>query len=264
MKEVLTCPPTFYTVNYEINPWMDVKVKPDKLKASIQWKNFYNLLSSQLGITVHKIAPKAGLPDMVFTANAGLVLKNKFIESNFRFPQRQKEAKFFSSWFHKRGYEIISLPDNHFFEGEGDALIMADTLIAGFRFRSDIHSHRFIGESIGKKVISLELVNSRFYHLDTCFCPLDPETAMYYPGAFDSYGKKSLNYLIPNLIKMGKKDAMNFCCNAVVRGKNIILNHCSSILKNRLENLGFHVYCLDFSEFIKAGGSSKCLTLNLA
>jgi len=93
---------------------------------------------------------------------------------------------------------------------------------------------------------------------------LDPETALYYPGAFDSYGKKSLNYLIPNLIKMGKKDAMNFCCNAVVSGKNIILNHCSGILKNRLENLGFHVYCLDFSEFIKAGGSSKCLVLYLA
>lgn len=260
MSTILMCSPTFYTVNYEINPWMHIKLKPDKQKAAVQWKNYYNLLV-KLKINVHQIKPNPNLPDMVFTANAGLIFKNKFIVSNFRFPQRQKEAKLFSLWFKKKGYEIISLPEKYFFEGEGDALIIADTLIAGFRSRSDIHSHRSIGEIINKQVISLELINPDFYHLDTCFCPLNNKTAIYYPGAFDKYGKKALNNLIPNLIKVSKKEAANFCCNAVVIGKNIVLNNCSNKFKSRLESLGFNVHCLNFSEFIKAGGSSKCLVL---
>ena len=256
------CPPTYYTVNYEINPWMNVRSKPDKHKAPIQWKNYQKLLA-KLKIKVHKIMPRPGLPDMVFTANAGLLIKKQFIVSNFRYPQRQGEAKFFSQWFKRRGHEVVNLPENLFFEGEGDALIFGDTLVAGFRFRSDIHSHRYIGAIIRKRVVSIELVNSNYYHLDTCFCPLNNETAMYYPGAFDKYGKKALTHLVPNLIKISKKDAMNFCCNALVSGKKIIMNNCTGKLKNRLEQIGFKVYCLDFSEFIKAGGSSKCLALYL-
>ncbi len=262
MTELLMCPPTYFTVDYEINPWMHVETKPDKEKSTIQWNNYFNLLE-KLKIKVHTIRPQRGLPDMVFTANAGQLFKNKFIVSNFRFPQRQGEAKLYSSWFEKKGYEVISLPKNMFWEGEGDALIIADNLVAGFRFRSDIHSHRFIGKIIEKRVISLELINANFYHLDTCFCPINNETAIYYPGAFDSYGKKALKNLIPNLINVNKKDAMNFCCNALVSGKNIILNKCSNGLKIKLENLGMNVHCLVFSEFMKAGGSSKCLALYL-
>ena len=256
------CPPTYYTVNYEINPWMNVRVKPDKEKAPLQWKNYCDLLT-KLKIKVHTIKPRPSLPDMVFTANAGLLFKKKFIVSNFRYPQRQGEAKYFSQWFKRRGYEVITLPRDYLFEGEGDALIIGDTLVAGFRFRSDIHSHRFIGDIIGKRVVSLELVNSNFYHLDTCFCPLNKDTAMHYPKAFDKYGIKVLNHLIPTLIKIRTKDAMNFCCNALVSGKKIIMNNCTGKLKDQLEGLGFKVYCLDFSEFIKAGGSSKCLALYL-
>ena len=262
MTKLLMCPPAYYTVNYEINPWMNIRVKPDKEKALTQWKNYYNLLS-KLKIKVHKIKPRPGLPDMVFTANAGLLFNKKFIVSNFRYPQRQGEAKCFSQWFKKRGYEVITLPKNYLFEGEGDALIIGDTLVAGFRFRSDIHSHRYIGDVIGKRVISLELITSNFYHLDTCFCTLNKETSMYYPAAFDRYGKKVLNNLISNLIKINNKDAMNFCCNALVSGKKIVMNNCTGKLKGRLEDIGFKVYCLDFSEFIKAGGSSKCLALYL-
>lgn len=262
MTEVLVCPPAYYTVDYEINPWMHVRNKPDRELADSQWEAYYGLLGS-LGITVHKIKPEEGLPDMVFTANAGLVSGNSFIVSNFRYPQRQKEAAIFASWFKKRGYEIISLPEKHYFEGEGDALTFADIIIAGFRFRSDINSHRYIGEIIGKRVISLELIDPDFYHLDTCFFTLNDETALYYPEAFDSYGKKVLNHHIPHLIGMGKKDAVNFCCNALVSGGNVIMNRCTNRLKDQLEDLGFNVHQLNFSEFIKAGGSAKCLALYL-
>ena len=114
MTELLVCHPAYYTVDYEINPWMHVEVKPNKKKAILQWNNYYNLLN-ELSIKVHKIKPESGLPDMVFTANAGLIVKNKFIVSNFRFPQRQNEAQYYSRWFKRRKYDVIYLPKNHFF-----------------------------------------------------------------------------------------------------------------------------------------------------
>lgn len=260
VKNILMCPPTYYTVRYEINPWMNVDVKPNKEKTSNQWKELYKVLKG-LNINIYLIKPNPHLPDMVFTANGGLAYGNKFIVSNFRYPQRQKEAEIFSSWFKRKGFEIYSLPKDYYFEGEGDAFIIGDNIIAGFRFRSDIHSHNLIAEIIGKRVISLELINPNFYHLDTCFCPLDNETAIYFPGAFDNYGIKAITSLMPNTIKVGKRDAMNFCCNAVVYKKDIIMNRPSNKLKLQLEDMGFKVYYLDFSEFIKAGGSSKCLVL---
>ncbi len=262
MTELLLCPPTYYTVDYEINPWMHIHNKPDRELAESQWTAFYRLLT-ELKVTVHRIDPKPGLPDMVFTANGGLVFGNKFIVSNFRHAERAKEAPVFASWFKNRGYEVVHLPRDRYFEGEGDALMFGDTLVAGFKFRSDIHSHRYIGEVIGRRVISLELASPNFYHLDTCFCPLNDETAIYYPEAFDSYGREVLKHIIPNLIEVGRKDAMNFCCNAVVSGKNVIMNNCSAELRRRMETLGLNVFQLSFSEFIKAGGSSKCLSLYL-
>jgi len=260
MNHILLSPPDFYTVDYEINPWMHIREKPDRGLAIEQWNYFYDFLTA-LGLKVEFIDPVQGLPDMVFTANGGLVYGNKFIVSNFRHKERQGESALFENWFKERGYEIIKLPEEHFFEGEGDAFVVNDTLVAGFKFRSDIHSHKYIGELLSKRVLSLELIQPEFYHLDTCFCPLDDKSALYYPAAFDDYGKKALNHLIPTLIPVDGDDALNFCCNAVVRGKDIVMNNCSEELKTRLTERGYNIHQFDFSEFIKAGGSAKCLTL---
>jgi len=260
MNHILLSPPDFYTVDYEINPWMHVREKPVRGLAIEQWEYFYSFLKT-LGMRVEIISPAEGLPDMVFTANGGLVYGNKFIVSNFRCRERQGESELFENWFRERGYEIINLPKSHYFEGEGDAFIIADTLVAGFKFRSHIHSHRFIGELLDKRALSLELIQPEFYHLDTCFCPLDDNSALYYPAAFDDYGLKALAYLIPDLIAVGDDDALNFCCNAVVRDRDIIMNNCSDGLKSRLSERGYRIHTFDFSEYIKAGGSAKCLTL---
>jgi len=260
MNHILLSPPDFYTVDYEINPWMHVREKPDRAMAIEQWEYFYDFLKA-LGLTVEIIPPAKGLPDMVFTANGGLVYGNKFIVSNFRHKERQGESRLFEKWFKERNYEIIKLPEEFFFEGEGDAFIVNDTLIAGFKYRSDIQSHKFIGELLDKSVLSLELIKPEFYHLDTCFCPLDDKTALYHPDAFDDYGKKALAHLIPNLIAVDGEDAMNFCCNAVVCGKDIVMNNCTDNLKASLSEKGYNVHQFDFSEYIKAGGSAKCLTL---
>jgi N-dimethylarginine dimethylaminohydrolase len=147
--------------------------------------------------------------------------------------------------------------------GEGDALFFGETLIAGYRYRSDIKAHLDVGRIIDREVLSVELVNPDYYHLDTCFCPLDDTSALYFPKAFDDYGKKVLDRIVPNLVPVSGEDARRFCCNAVVRNRDMILNTCSKTLQKILENLGFTLCLSEFSEFIKAGGSSKCMVLML-
>ena len=260
MMEVLMCRPEYYTVSYKINPWMNPLRKPEKSMADHQWNALYQVLK-KTGMKIRLIPPEPFLPDMVFTANGGLVFDNIFILSNFRHPERQPETARFQAWAQAKGFDVRCLPQGHYFEGEGDALVFGEILVAGFRFRSDIRSHLHVGMILQREVLSVELVDPDYYHLDTCFCPLDPASALYYPDAFDEYGKKVLERTVPNLIPVSTEDARRFCCNAIVSGKSVIMNHCSTALKEILENLGFTLYLLEFSEFMKSGGSSKCMVL---
>jgi N-dimethylarginine dimethylaminohydrolase len=218
---------------------------------------------AELGVSVDLIEPVRGLPDLVFTANAGLVYKNCFILSRFRFGVRQGEEACFEKWARNRELEIVPLPAGYNFEGAGDALFCGDTLFAGYRFRSDVRSHQWIGERLGLEVLPLELIDPRFYHLDTCFCPLAPDLAMYYPGAFDEYGGSVLRDRIPHLIEVAAEEAISFSCNAVVVGQTVILNDGAPKLAVTLKERGFAVRPLSFEEFIKSGGSAKCLTLRV-
>jgi N-dimethylarginine dimethylaminohydrolase len=156
------------------------------------------------------------------------------------------------------------LPQDHFFEGAGDGLFLGDNLFAGYRIRSDIQAHRIISEILGIRVLSLELVDERFYHLDTCFCPLDEERALYYPMAFDEYGLKVIERFVPKPLPVCDGDALRFGCNAVVIQKHVVLHRGCDELKAMLTGEGFEVHELDLSEFLKAGGSAKCLTLRIA
>ena len=258
--EILVCPPTYYTVDYEINPWMDIKDQPDSTKAQNQWLRMVNYYQN-LSLKIHQIKPLPKLPDMVFTANAGLICGNNFIASNFRHPQRQPEKELFINWFKKKNFKVHQLSSEYFFEGQGDALFVNDVLFAGYRFRSDIQTHQQISQIINREVISLELVNSEFYHLDTCFCPLGDNAALYYPGAFDEYGNKVIKNMIPNLIPVSENDARKFCCNAMVIDKKIIANEMSKTLRNQLSNSGFKIIEMGTDNFMKAGGSIKCMSL---
>lgn len=263
MTEVLMCAPDYYTVSYKINPWMNPRRKPDKASAAGQWSALYETLL-EIGVKVSLVNQVPDLPDMVFTANAGLVFNRDFILSNFRYPQRRPESAYFKNWAESVGMKVRYLPPDHYFEGEGDALFFKDTLVAGYRIRSDIRSHLQVSRIIEREVLSVELVNPDYYHLDTCFCPLDDTSALFYPGAFDGYGQKVLERIVPNLIPLSKQDARKFCCNAVVVAGNIIMNRCSNSLQESLKSLGFVLHLLEFDEFIKAGGSSKCMVLFLS
>lgn len=260
--KVLMCSPEYYGIEYEINPWMDIKNQPDRKSALKQWGSLYNKLVS-FGAGVELIMPVKHMPDMVFTANAGFVVDNKVILSNFRYPERRGEEFYFKKWFEENGYEVIRLDNRFYFEGEGDLLSAGDTLYAGYHFRSDIFSHQEIAKIVDREVISLELVDRRFYHLDTAFAPLSQDSVMYVPDAFDEYASIVIKERFNNVIEIGMESALNFAANAVVFKDKIITSGINGHLLNDLKKIGFDVFSLDLSEFIKAGGAAKCLVLYL-
>jgi N-dimethylarginine dimethylaminohydrolase len=262
MPHILMCPPDFYGIEYEINPWMSRSRQADRELAAEQWQGLVVILQG-LGVKVSLLTPQKGLPDLVFTANAALIHKQRAILSHFRHEQRQGEEAICEDWFGANGFAVQRLPVGRFFEGAGDALYCGDTLIAGYRIRSDVHAQQLVGQLTDSRVIPLELVDGHYYHLDTCFCPLAPGKAIYFPGAFDDYGRMALQELVPELIPVAAEEAHSFACNAVVVGTSVVTNTGCPNLHRDLASCGFSPIATPLSEFVKAGGSAKCLTLRL-
>ena len=259
---ILMCPPDYYGVEYEINPWMNVERKVNHTVAVRQWNDLHRILA-ELDVRISLLDPVKGLPDLVFTANAAMIYQHQAILARFRHAQRQGEETHNEAWLSRHEFDVRTLPDEMNFEGAGDALFCGDTLFSGYRIRSDARSHQQVGEMVGCRVIPLELVDTYFYHLDTCFCPLAPDAAIYYPAAFDDYGRRVLSDLVPNLIEVEEEDARAFGCNAVVVGDAVVTNTGCEWLVEQLRAEGFTTVATPLSEFVKAGGSAKCLTLRL-
>jgi len=262
----LMCPPDLYDVDYVINPWMEGNIHKASREAAVeQWQALYALLADKA--EVEKITPQPGLPDMVFTANAGVVVEKKFVLSRFLPRERQGEEAHFKKWFKKHGFEVFELPPDLPFEGAGDALMDREglSLWAGYGFRSELDSHPHLARWLDIEVISLRLIDPRFYHLDTCFCPLDGGWLLYYPQAFDAYSNRSIEQRIPTekRIAVSEADAARFACNAVNIDGRIIVNQVSPELRGRLAAAGFEAIETPLNEFMKSGGGAKCLTLRL-
>ena len=258
---ILMCPPDFYGIEYEINPWMKRDVPSDRELAATQWTALRTILT-QLGADIRLMDPVPGLPDLVFTANAGLVWKDVVFLSNFRHGPRQGETPVDDAWFQSQGFATEKLPDGLNFEGAGDALFCGDTLFGGYLIRSNAAAIQWLGRRMGCRVIPLQLVDERFYHVDTCLCPVARDTAIYYPGAFDDYGRRALQS-IPRLIAVAPEEAARFACNAVAVGKHVVMNTGCPRLESDLQAAGFETHSTPLDEFLKAGGSAKCLTLRL-
>ena len=259
-RTLLLCPPEYYGIEYEINPWMHKERGADRPVTAMQWRTLYETLL-QLGAEVELIAPRPGLPDMVFTANAGLVVDQRAIVSNFRHKERQGETEHFGRWFERRGFEVVRLHEGLIFEGEGDALFCGDVLFCGYRFRSDIRSHEKLGTLLKRLVVSVELVDDRFYHLDTCFCPLPDGSAVWFPGAFDTYAQGAIRQHVRELIDVSEDEAARFACNAVVLEREIIMPAGCPQLEQALGERGYRTHPVMMSEFLKSGGACKCLVL---
>jgi len=182
---------------------------------------------------------------------------------NFRHDVRRGEAAYFENWFASRNFEILNLPEQNYFEGEGDLLMCADVMFAGYPMRSSTNSHQGIADIIQRQVLSLKLTSDWFYHLDTCFCPLSRSEAIYFPAAFDAEALELLNNRIRTLIPVTEEEARRFACNAIVVEKNVIMNDGCPKIRGQLESLGFCVFEIPLTEFIKSGGSAKCLVLKI-
>jgi len=266
MSRLLVCPPDHYQIAYEINPWMDVKRGADPTVARVQWNALAAVLEKNCGATLERIVPVAGLPDMVFTTNAGIVAGRMVVLSQFRYPERQPEETPFERWFQEHGYQVKRLPPGLYFEGAGDMLGTRDVWFGGYLQRTDVRAYRHVGEFLGREILPLELVDPRFYHLDTCFCPLSGGEVIWFPGAFDRYGQAAVMEHFPaeKRIAVPEEEAVRFACNAVCVRKHVVIPEGSPATMERLERLGYATHAVGLSEFIKSGGASKCLTLALA
>ncbi|MBR8828684.1 MAG: TIGR00300 family protein [Gomphosphaeria aponina SAG 52.96 = DSM 107014] len=262
----LMCAPDHYDVDYVINPWMDGNVhKSSRARAVEQWNKLYHILKDNA--IVDLVGPQKGWPDMVFTANAGLVLGNNVVISRFYHKERQGEEPYFKEWFAQQGFNVYELPKDLPFEGAGDALLDREGrwLWAGYGFRSELYSHSYLAKWLDIEVLSLRLTDERFYHLDTCFCPLTGGYLLYYPPAFDGYSNRLIEMRVPEekRIPIEEPDAVNFACNAVNINSIVVMNKVSDYLKVRLADVGFQVIETPLTEFLKAGGAAKCLTLRV-
>lgn len=261
-RHILMCEPVHFRIDYEINPWMrrsNAVLGPEALQ---QWRSLREVLR-KLDVAVELVEQGPAVPDMTFTANAGIVIGTRYVPSNFRFPERQAEAALFTTWFLEHGYEVEPIHEPHYWEGEGDVLPAGEHIFAGHRFRTEERALDHLDELLGRPVVRLELVDPRFYHLDTCFCPLGDGRAMYYPPAFSDAARTALAERIPDLIAVPREEAERFACNALVVDDAVVMNAGCDATRSALSTRGLHPIETPTDEFIKAGGSVKCLVLML-
>jgi N-dimethylarginine dimethylaminohydrolase len=256
------CPPEHFGVLYEINSWMHTEVAVDGDRAREQWDTLVAALRWAGGEIELRPAGE-GVPDLVLTANAGVVNGRQFVPARFRHPERQGETPHDVEWFASRGWQVDELPEGVAHEGAGDALPFAGVLVSGYRMRTDAASHAYLSALTGAAVRSVELVDPRLYHLDITFCPLDDRRAIVAPCAWDAYGARVMEALVPEPLVLDQDQAYAFVCNSVVVGRTVVMPSCPVPVGRQLEAWGFDVVVVDVGEFQKAGGACRCLTLAL-
>jgi N-dimethylarginine dimethylaminohydrolase len=270
-RTVLMCRPDHFTVSYRINPWMHPEDPTDTSLAVQQWQVLYDTYIG-LGFDVHLIDPVEGLPDMVYAANGGFVLDNIAYGASFTYPQRQPEGPAYMDWFGEEGFDV-RIPKN-VNEGEGDFLLVGNVILAGTGFRSASNSHEELADIYGREVVTLELVNPSFYHLDTAIAVLDPQPGFvsadgsgpniaYLPSAFNEQGLAILRERFPDAILVGEEDAKVLGLNSFSDGYNVVIASRAKDFERQLRERGYNPIGVDLSELLLGGGGVKCCTLEL-
>lgn len=273
---ILMCAPDHFEVSYTINPWM----RPDSWQSQAEllgarssqgWHRLTEILRG-LGVALEMVPPVAGLPDLVFTANAAVVLDGKALVASFRHKQRQGETKVYRQAFDAllaRGIlsEVHDMPEGLVLEGAGDCVWdpVRDCFWLGYGQRSDEAAAAVVRDLFGFAVQPLRLIDPRFYHMDTCLCPLTGGEVLYYPNAFDAEGQAIIaeHFGRDNLIAAPEADACGFAVNAVNIGRDIVLATVTPALRAMLEERGYRLHETPISDFNLSGGSAFCLTLKL-
>jgi N-dimethylarginine dimethylaminohydrolase len=272
----LMCAPEHFAVSYAINPWMDPAEWARERgvhaqTAQQQWRALYHGLARR-GAAIELVRPAPGVPDLVFTANAAVVLDRKALLARFRHPQRQREEPHFATAFERlkaRGLidRIERLPAGIVLEGAGDCVWDRTRQLfwLGYGQRSDALARRAVMDTFGRQVVALQLADPRFYHMDTALCPLPRGELMYYPCAFTANGLATIRALVPadKRIEIGPEDAGTLAANAVAVGDTLIMAGASERLRATLAERGYEVALTPLTAFLRSGGAAFCLTLRL-
>ena len=252
--------PTYFAVDYQINPWMNPTEPADAAVAVRQWQRLRDLYR-RLGHHVDEVEPAAGLPDMVYVANAGMIIGDTAIVTRFRHHQREPETTLYTAWMARSGLRPVTT--RYIQEGQGDLLLASGMILAGTGFRTDVRAHAEIADLTGLAVVSLDLVDPRFYHLDTALAVLDDTTIAYHPPAFGARARNRLRRLFPDAILVGRADAGVLGLNVVSDGRHVVYPSAATGFADQLRASGFEPIPVDMSELLKGGGSAKCCTLEL-
>jgi N-dimethylarginine dimethylaminohydrolase len=272
----LMCEPRHFGVTYAINPWMDptswARHSDTLVGASRrEWAALHRALRG-LGASIERVPPVPGLPDLVFTANAAVVLDRKVVLARFRYPERSREEPHFEAAFRAlqaRGLvdAVTTLPEGVVLEGAGDCVFdrARNMFWTGYGPRSDRGAAALIEQAFAVEAVPLELADPRFYHLDTAFCPLTRGEALLVPEAFTPGALAALRErLAPEQrIEVGIDDACKLAANAVCVGNTIVMSDCSERLRSDLAERGYRVLTTPLPSFLRSGGSAFCLTLRL-
>ena len=268
-RRYLMCRPDHFTVSYTINPWMEPRNPTDTAKAVAQWQTLYDTYVA-LGHDVELIDPVPGLPDMVYTANGGFVVDGTALGVRFRVDERRGEERPFMDWFARHGFDVVEPVEVQ--EGEGDFLLVGDVILAGTGFRSVGDSHREVAEVFGREVVSLRLIDPRFYHLDTAISVLDPvegaggvaqANIAYLPTAFDDASRRVLAERYPDAIQVSDADGAVFGLNSASDGYNVFISPRAKGFEAQLRARGYNPVPVNLSELLLGGGGIKCCTLEL-
>ncbi|WP_431943613.1 dimethylargininase [Micromonospora marina] len=263
-RTYLMCSPEHFTVEYAINPWMDVTTPVDADLAVKQWDRLRETLVA-LGHEVHLLTPEAGLPDMVYAANGAFVVDGTVYGARFKHEQRAAEAAAHRAFYEEHGWRFIAPSETN--EGEGDFAYLPEAhgglILAGYGFRTEPAAHAEAQEALGRPVVSLHLVDPRFYHLDVALASIDDENVVYYPGAFSAASQRVLAQLFPDAVVADDEDALAFGLNLVSDGLNVVLNNEATRLAGKLKAAGYHPVPVELAELKKGGGSVKCCIAEL-
>ena len=260
-REYLMCRPQHFEVRYAINPWMDPAQPVDRALALRQWERLKTVYEG-LGHSVRVIDPVPGLPDMVFAANGGLVYGGRALGARFTFPERHAEAPAYLAWLRGAGLEVVA-EATHVNEGEGDFVVVGDRVLAGTGYRTAAGAHAEAQAVLSVEVLTLELIDPRYYHLDTCLAALDEGNIAYYAGAFSETSLAVLRALYPDAVLASQSDAEAFGLNCVSDGQHVVIAEAATGLIRQLAAAGYLPVPVDLSELVKAGGNVKCCTLEL-
>ncbi|WP_225731782.1 MULTISPECIES: dimethylargininase [Nocardia] len=260
-RRFVMCRPDHFDVFYSINPWMDPNLAVDRELALSQWETL-RATFEQYGHHIDVVPGEPGLPDMVFAANSGLIVGDRVMSARFTHAERAAEGPAYHRWFAERGYsEVVAAEEIN--EGEGDFVLIGDRFLAATGFRSSLAAHKEVERYFGIPVVSLELVDPRFYHLDTVLMVLGEDEIAYYPAAFSADSQDVLAGLFPDAVLATDADAEVLGLNGVSDGYNVFLSRRATDLAAALSARGFNPIGMDLSELLKAGGGVKCCTLEV-